>query len=256
MAKSRIFNCNPSRNRENDWTMADAFPGKAKSISSPPASKDLRENWWAVRDQKDTGACVGFAAADGVLRWHYVKAGWIKTSELPSPRFIWMANKETDEITDYPTTFLEEEGTQVKLALRVARNYGCVFEEDLPMSGGLSKLTRAAFYSKAAKLRIASYHGLSSNLDEWKFWIANIGPVLSRLDVDDTWMNATRTRGKLDQYNPGKVYGGHAICIVGYTPDSFIIRNSWGEKWGEKGFAYASIEYVRQAITEAYGVTL
>ena len=26
--------------------------------------------------------------------------------------------------------------------------------------------------------------------------------------------------------------GGHAMTVVGYTEDSFIIRNSWGEEWG------------------------
>lgn len=35
--------------------------------------------------------------------------------------------------------------------------------------------------------------------------------------------------------------GGHAIALVGYTKDGFIIRNSWGEKYGNKG--YAIIKY-------------
>ena len=68
-----------------------------------------------------------------------------QNTDLPSARFIWMANKETDDITAYPTTFLETAGTQTKLALNVARKYGCVLEEDLPMSGQLSTMSRAAF---------------------------------------------------------------------------------------------------------------
>ena len=31
--------------------------------------------------------------------------------------------------------------------------------------------------------------------------------------------------------------GGHAIAIVGYTKDGFIIRNSWGESYGNKGYS-------------------
>ncbi len=27
----------------------------------------------------------------------------------------------------------------------------------------------------------------------------------------------------------------HAINIVGFTKDSWIVRNSWGVGWGEKG---------------------
>ena len=31
--------------------------------------------------------------------------------------------------------------------------------------------------------------------------------------------------------------GGHAFAIVGYLPDGFIVQNSWGPVWGQKGFA-------------------
>ena len=42
---------------------------------------DLRADDWPVRDQGTSGAGVGFAAADGVLHWHYRQAGcWPKAS--------------------------------------------------------------------------------------------------------------------------------------------------------------------------------
>ena len=40
-----------------------------------------------------------WATADGVLRWHFVAAKRIKQADLLSPRFIWMASKESDEFT-------------------------------------------------------------------------------------------------------------------------------------------------------------
>ena len=76
-----------------------------------PKSKDLRETWWKVGDQGSTGSCVGWATADALLRWHFVKAGRIKNTETLSKRFIWMASKETDEFTSSPTTFIENAGT-------------------------------------------------------------------------------------------------------------------------------------------------
>lgn len=30
--------------------------------------------------------------------------------------------------------------------------------------------------------------------------------------------------------------GGHAMTVTGYTEEGFIIRNSWGEEWGNKGY--------------------
>ncbi len=62
-------------------------------------------------------------------------AGLLPPGERPSPRFTWMGNKETDRLTSFPTTFIESAGTQTKLALRIARRYGCVLESTLPMSG-------------------------------------------------------------------------------------------------------------------------
>ena len=67
----------------------------------------------------------------------------------------------------FPTTFIESAGTQIKLALRVARRYGCVLESTLPMDGTLSSLSTEAFYARAARYRIASYK-FPPRSEEWK----------------------------------------------------------------------------------------
>lgn len=255
--KKFVLNCIPSKDTDDDWTFEDAIGAGVFAVPKTiPDAVNLREGWWPVDDQDDTGACVGFATAYGVLRWLYVKAGLILETQKPSARFIWMANKETDEITSYPTTFLEKSGTQTKLALNVARKYGCVLEEDLPFNGTLATEPRATFYTKAARLRIASYHNLRRDLDVWRGWLATNGPILTRLNVDSTWDKARLTNGRLDTYEPGSTRGGHAVCLVGYTPDHFIVRNSWGNKWGDNGFGYASNAYAAAAFTEAYGAVL
>lgn len=255
--KKFVLNCVPSKNQQDDWTFEDAVDaGVVVLPEAIPNAVDLREDWWPVDEQGGLGACVGFATAFGVLRWHYLKAGWIQESQKPSARFIWMANKETDEITSYPSTFLEKAGTQTKLALGVARKYGCVLEDDLPTNGALSILPGATFYTKAARLRIATYHNLGGDPDVWRTWLASTGPILTRLDVDQTWDHARLTDGRLDTYLPNTTRGGHAVCLVGYTPDYFIVRNSWGKAWGDNGFGYASNAYAAAAFTEAYGAVL
>lgn len=252
-----VLNCVPSSNIENDWSIADAVAaGALDGDATIPASTDLRAKWWKVDNQGNTGACVGYATAYGVLRWHYVNKKLISKRQKPSARFIWMANKETDNITSYPTTFLESTGTQTKLALRVAQKFGCVPDNLLPMNGKLSTMSQATFYAQAAKFRITSYHNLGTNLDDWRKWLAFSGPILTRLGVDKTWDKASDNDGKLDKYYPNTVRGGHAVCLVGYTADHFIVRNSWGRHWGDKGFAYASNAYAAAAFTEAYGAVL
>ena len=43
-----------------------------------------------------------------------------------------------------------------------------------------------------------------------------------------------------------KCLGGHAIMAVGYDDDKkvFIIRNSWGVEWGDKGYFYMPYEFI------------
>lgn len=254
----RILNVLPSKKVGDDWTFDNA--SEAGILGAPhaiPATKDLRETWWEVNDQGSTGSCVGWATADSVLRWMFVKAGRLDKKILLSPRFIWMAAKETDEFTTQPTTFIEEDGTSLKAALDIARKYGSVIDSILPFkTGQLYPHPAKTFYSLASQLKISSYYNLGSNLGNWRTWLATKGPILTRLDVDATWDASTINKGILDMYQPQTARGGHAVALVGYTSTQFIVRNSWGTGWGDKGFAYASWSYAQEAFTEAYGVAL
>jgi len=247
-----------SRDKEKDWRIGDALGTGARRRRRPPAACDLREQLprWEVCDQGDTGACIGFSLARGVLHYHLLKARRIRPSDTLSARFIWMAVKETDTYTEYPTTFIEPEGTEVKQALRVARKYGCVLEDDLPMSGRLSPLSLDDFYTRAARLRIASYRNLDKDLDDWRRWLAFRGPIMISLNVDRAFERCDRKRYTLEKYRAPREENGHAACLVGYGPGHFILRNSWGKGWGLGGHAHLTDGYARAAIEDAYGVVL
>lgn len=262
LKNNRVLNCIKSRETERDWRIEHAIMSEQitkKELKAIPAEKDLREGceWWDIGDQGNTGSCVGWASADSVMRWLFVKAGRLAEDHKLSVRFIWMSSKEMDEFEYYPSTFLEADGTSLKAALDVARNFGCVEDSILPFKPEqLYQGEPETFYAMTSRYMIRNYFNMSkpeTKLDEWRKWIATKGPILTRLDVDDTWMECT---GDLDNYDPNNVYGGHAVALVGYTEDRFIVRNSWGEEWGDKGYAYASIDYAKTAFDEAYGVTI
>ncbi|MFC9896499.1 C1 family peptidase [Nocardia sp. NPDC127579] len=260
-AAARVCNLVPSRDTARDWTFGDAVAvGTLGAVAALPPSVDLRRDWWTVSNQEDTGSCVGWATGDGLMRYHLVTANRMDKADRVSPRFIWMSSKETDEFVQRPETFIEGGGTSLKAAVDVCRNYGVVREEVLPFHIATKMYTgpETVFWAQAAQNRVASYFNLRLNLDNWKSWLANHGPILIGLGVDATWDNATATGGVLSTFQPNTVRGGHAVAAVGYQANGrIILRNSWGTAWGDDGFAYATPEYIAGAcFDEAYGITL
>ncbi len=38
--------------------------------------------------------------------------------------------------------------------------------------------------------------------------------------------------------------GAHAMTIIGYSIDYFVIENSWGKEWGDSGLGYIHKDHV------------
>ena len=122
----RMFNLVPSRNTEHDWGPQAAVSAGVVAAAplALPASVDLRAPWWDIGDQMTTGSCVGWSSTDGVARYHFVKANKLGKTEKLSPRFTWMASKETDQFVNRPETMIEGAGTSLKAAVDILRKYG------------------------------------------------------------------------------------------------------------------------------------
>ena len=238
-----------SRGTESDFRATDA-PLPAAPL---PDTVDLRRPWLPVPDQGHTASCVGWAVAE-TLRWHLVEAGRLPSDQRLSPRHIWMSAKETDQRTDYPSTFLEEDGTSLKAGLDVVRKLGAVLERELPWEGRLAKGPPEDFNRSAASRRIVSYFNLgdddvAARFDGWRRWLANGGPVLVMLMLDKHVAAA-----QLETFDPASVTGDHAAALFGYGPDHFLLRSSWGPGWGDGGYARMSLPYAAEAVVESYGV--
>ena len=257
----RICNLVKSKNTEQDWKFEDAVGAASLgAVRALPPAIDLRAPWWQIGDQGATGSCVGWASTDGVMRYNLVKAGKLDQKQRLSPRYTWMASKETDQFVQRPETFIEEAGTSLKAALDICRKYGVVPEDMLPFNIGTLMYAddENQFYATAAQRRASAYFNLGKNLGQWRRWLSSNGPIMAGVSVDETWDNATATKGCLDIFKPDTARGGHAVCIVGYTKEKrFIVRNSWGTGWGDNGFAYASEAYISAGFfDESYGVTM
>ena len=88
--------------------------------------------------------------------------------------------------------------------------------------------------SKAGNLKIKEY-ALVRNMYDLKYALVMNGPCLGALPV---YSNRYEFWNK---YPGDGFYGYHAISIVGYNKDGFIIRNSWGTDFGNNG--YTTLRY-------------
>lgn len=72
------------------------------------------------------------------------------------------------------------------------------------------------------------------------------------------WSNKKMTNAVIPEYTGHT--GGHAVVISGYretpTGRQFLIHNSWGESWGEKGYAWVTENTVNKWLYYAYRVKI
>lgn len=90
-------------------------------------------------------------------------------------------------------------------------------------------------------------------------------PVLAAINANPDFSLATLKSGVVSWVlkSPGCPQGpcGHAINVVGYQDDPrvegggyFIIKNSWGNTWGDNGFAYCTYTWMKNSLLDAQSI--
>ena len=77
-------------------------------------------------------------------------------------------------------------------------------------------------------------------------------PVMIGARIDDAFMVAGKNYVWRD--SSGTQRGAHAMLVVGYDDDRHALRlqNSWGERWGDGGYAWVDYDYFPRVVREAY----
>ena len=93
------------------------------------------------------------------------------------------------------------------------------------------------------------YMSVNQNLEEIKQCIFNGFPIVFGFIVFESFENErTLTTGEISMpnYYTEYILGGHAIIIIGYSDETqrFILQNSWGINYGNKGYFTMPYEYV------------
>jgi GNAT superfamily N-acetyltransferase len=79
------------------------------------------------------------------------------------------------------------------------------------------------------------------SLDECKFVMAFHSPVTVSIQITECW--ALPPKGKIPEWHRKQLsVGPHSITLIGYDDRKQQLKfmNSWGPKWGDRGYGYIS----------------
>ena len=107
--------------------------------------------------------------------------------------------------------------------------------EGMTFKDGLKFLKHEGVSTKEGVETIDRYATIGSMICLKQALILN-GPCVGALPVYDS-----RVTEFWDSVY-GDYQGGHAVAIVGYNEDGFIIRNSWGKSYGDNGYSVISYD--------------
>lgn len=102
-------------------------------------------------------------------------------------------------------------------------------EEGMTFKEAFSYLRHHGVSSKKGNLKITEY-SMIKGVPLLKAALFMNGPCVGALPVYNDTPEFWRQR------SGDRLVGYHAISIVGYDEEGFIIRNSWGTSFGEKGY--------------------
>ena len=103
-------------------------------------------------------------------------------------------------------------------------------------------------YTEAQNHKTILYNALDQNLDQLKVCLISGFPVAFGFVVYQSFeSDYVKQTGQVPMPEPDeKVLGGHAVALVGFDDKNkeFIVRNSWGSNWGDRGYFYMPYDYV------------
>ena len=195
-----------------------------------------------ILDQRADGACTGFALA-AVIQYHRAAKG-LKSVEV-SPRMIYEMARRYDQ---WPGESYD--GSSARGAMKGWMAHGVCSRRAWPDHfHGPQHLTE----DRAIEGRLvpggAYYRVIHRNVRDMHAALADVGIVYASLMVHEGWLDPSGRTHRVDSHwrlpvieRKGRAESGHAIAFVGYSDEGLIVQNSWGENWGEGGFALLPYE--------------
>jgi C1A family cysteine protease len=210
------------------------------SIISLPEKADLRPDMPLVYDQGQLGSCTANA---GGAAFAYMHKKNQKELFMPSRLFIYYNTRMRDNTIKY------DAGSTIRSTIKAMVSYGAAHENLWPYDinkFAAKPLVKA--YKDGRTNLVVSYYNVPQNEVAIKTSLAQGYPVVFGFSVYDSFeSNKVAENGIVPMPSKDEsLIGGHAVVLVGYDNQKrvFIVRNSWGDSWGDEGYCYMPYEYI------------
>ena len=196
-----------------------------------PVKVDLRSGCSPVEDQGSLGSCTAQALI-GALEFLEIKDK-VKYANL-SRRFLYYNERVIENSVS------EDSGATIRDGIKSLAHDGVCVERRCPyrISSFASKPSKAS-YADALDHQIIEYRRLLTVKEMKNCLVAGFPfvfgfSVYESFEADEVAQTGIVPMPKQRE----QLLGGHAVMAVGYndSTERFVVRNSWGTKWGMKGY--------------------
>jgi hypothetical protein len=206
-----------------------------------PLSVDLSKHF-PTPGMQDAESCTGWAVGYAARSYYTAtieKRDLRDWGNVPSPSYIYNSIRDPQDCAS---------GSEIPRALELLQQ-GSLSVEEFDTE---CQIPTAADRARVSDFKIKSWLALDpKKIDDVKGQLALGHPVIIGINVGDKF---TEFRGKGIYKGEPKTGYGHAMTVVGYDDQrqAFRVINSWGTRWGDKGFGWIEYEAFKKGAKEAY----
>jgi len=201
---------------------------------------DLRQYCSSIEDQGKLGSCTGNAIAGAIELLHKRQSRTLDISRL----FIYYYERKFIGTVNY------DSGAYIRDGIKACYTYGAPTENLWPYNISKFKMQpHKTAIVDALKRKVTSYQR-ALDFNQVIDSITSGYPVTIGFNVYSSFDSPAVAKTGFMPYpdvNKERLLGGHAVLLVGYNKDNniFIARNSWGTRWGDKGYFYMPFKVIQ-----------